>query len=985
MLASLRRSNLSNYDDGTSEAGEGLDGSLLRGVTSESFDEGDDDSSMEVSRPAHGVGGGGGGGGGGTVRMEGWLNHTTSSQRNNAPAASSSSSSSNAATSSSSMLSKTVSKKKRQSSMRKQPRYFVLRGSTLSYYARRHDIKAKGTFVLTRGCSVGPVVLGSLDDPLMMGAAVAAGGGVGGAGAGVTSDPPPAGNDGKDKSKKKKRQFYCVQLTWSIRDKPSKAEQVIAQAKAQVAAESEKEAMQQQQQQQQMTVLQTGTSKFDDGAGGDGVQDSSNSVNGSRSPMLQRTRQLVRRAKSESGIPASPAILTVNSSEDDGHSAHGRHSHPLTNPPAVNRTITKGTSQPSAISSESHAADPPFGAGPHKHYMDQIEKRTRDQQKSVEESQKVKELLTRREMYQRTKKRMIQGTKVAAVGTVAVTTGMLTAGAAPAILLAVVGITAAAGGSGAVVGSKFFDKAQKKYDEHLSQKTFLLLIGASTYEEAVKWKLAMEYVIKELVNECDEGSGDVDQPDWIMRQSSLGDQEGGDYVDGPAGLSALFPSKASPKVGTNGAMFNGVNENSSRSDMTPKWVPIQCGGIALWGLGGGGGNLRIHREEVPGGSPYYPYPAYSNSWFSSQQPTSSFPIIPEHGLGFSDKPFPPFKASMALKSTSLDAFMCLMCSGRMHNDEDLCGSGKIAISETPLPNSGQIASFRVLETIDDQTDMIHLVFRPLYLFPSWTAPRDFVLFRFWKYDDDGTYQICYDSGEHRDCPIVQGYVRGEMHSVYTIAPLKWKKKRGASEGGSLATTTTSASPNIMNDECLLSLVVQIDPKGWVPSTSYIPFLRNQGYGDAFAIMALHQMLDVKEALNSVRFVAIPMDVTHNAHYDEPEPQHGSRKGSWKLYKRLLASGKAAHTKQLRSIAAVGAATVRTGSGQLHQHFFSCDEDADYNSKCSGVDELNPADQYQAPLSTKKDVTTSIVDAHLSASRNKKSDQSRISTIPPPTV
>jgi hypothetical protein len=820
----------------------------------------------------------------------------------------------------------------------------------------------------------------------MMGAAVAAGGGVG-------------GDDGREKYKKKRRQFYCVQLTWSIRDKPSKAEQVIAQAKAQVAAESEKEAMQQQ---QQMTVFQTGTSKFDEGVGGDGVQDNSNNINGSRSPMLQRTRQLVRRAKSESGVPASipasgaslarpPAILTVNSSEDDrdggGHSAHGRH--PLTNPPSVNRTITKGISQPSAISSESHAADPPFGAGPHKHYMDQIEKRTRDQQKSVEESQKVKELLTRREMYQRTRKRMIQGTKVAAVGTVAVTTGLLTAGAAvPAVALVVFGITAAAGGSGAMVGSKVFDKAQKRYDEHRSQKSFHLLIGASTYEEAMKWKLAMEYVIKELAKESDEGSGDVDQPNWITRQPSLGDQEGGDYGDEPAGLSALFAPQVSPKIGTNGAMFNGANENSTCRDMTPKWVPIQSGGMALWGLGGGGGNLRIHREELFGGSPYYPYPAYSSSWFSSQLPTSSLPIIPELGLGLSDKPFPPFKASMALKSTSLDAFMCLMCSGRMHNDEDLCGSGKSAGGGAPLPNSGQIASFRVLETIDDHMDVIHLVFRPLYLFPSWTAPRDFVLFRFWKYDDDGTYQICYDSGEHRDCPRVQGYVRGEMHSVYTIAPLKWKKKRGATDGGSLGATNTSTSsklsvrPNILNDECLLSLVVQIDPKGWVPSTSYIPFLRNQGYGDAFAIMALQQMLDVKEALNSVRFVAIPMDVTHNASYDEP---HGPRKGSWKLYKRLLASGKAAHTKQVRNIAAGGAVSVRTGSGQWHQPFFSCDEDADYNSKYIAVDE-NPADQNH-PLvpSTKNDVNAPISDAHLSATRNRKSDQSSISTIPPPTV
>jgi hypothetical protein len=1012
MPSFLRRSHLANNEDGMSEAGEGIDKSFLRGVTSD-FEDGDDDSSLDVYRrnicpfdAAHGICDTFGGGG--TIRMEGWLNHTTSSQRIHAPSAAASSTSSNAATvitsatsessssSSSSMLSKTVSKKTRQSSMRKQPRYFVLRGSTLSYYARRHDVKAKGTFVITRGCSVGPVVLGSLDDPLMMGTVVAAAGGVGGVGVGETSDHPTTSIDGREKSKKKKRQFYCVQLTWSIKEKPSKAEQVIAQAKAQVAAEREKEAMQQQQ--QQIAVFQTASPKLEDGGGGGEVQDNNNNMNGSRSPMLQRTKQLVRRAKSESCVPAGsararpPAVLTVDDSENDciggGDSVHGRQLHPPTNPPAVKQTITKGVSQPSALSSESQAADPPFEAGPHKHYKHQIEKRTRDQQKSAEESQKVKELLTRREMYQRTKKRMIQGTKVAAVGTVAVTTGLLTAGAAaPAIALVVFGITAAAGGSGAMVGSKVFDKAQKRYDEYRSQKSFHLLIGASTYEEAMKWKLAIEYVINELANESDEGSGDVDQPGWITRQPSLGEHEGGDYCEGPA-----FAPKISPKIGTNGAMVDYASKNSPCHDTTPKWVPIQSGGMALWGLGGGGGNLRIHREELYGRSPYYPFPAYFGSWFSSQQQTSSFTTIPELGLGLSDQPFPPFKASMEVKSTSLDAFMCLMCSGRMPN-EDLYDSGNG--NGGGAPNSGQIASFRVLETIDDHMDVIHLVFRPLYLFPSWTAPRDFVLFRFWKYDDDGTYQICYDSGEHRDCPEVQGYVRGEMHSVYTIAPLKWKKKRAATDGGSLGATTTSASskpsvrPNILNEECLLSLVVQINPKGWVPSTAYIPFFRNQGYGDAFAIMALHQMLDIKEALNSARFVAVPMDVTHYTSLDEP---HGARMGSWKLPKRLLASGKPgssefykAHTRQVRNIAAGGAMRARAESGQWHP-FFSFDEDAGHNSKFSGVNELNPADQYNMLLpSTNNDVNAPIDGAHLSANKSRKSDLSSISTIPPPTM
>ena len=160
--------------------------------------------------------------------------------------------------------------------------------------------------------------------------------------------------------------------------------------------------------------------------------------------------------------------------------------------------------------------------------------------------------------------------------------------------------------------------------------------------------------------------------------------------------------------------------------------------MALWGilgaLGGGGGNLRIFREELSG-SPYNPNSS-SPQWLFTQPATSAFPSIPRFrtNVGLAGQPFPPFKSSIALKANSLDAFMCLMCSGRIHSDEDFSNeSGNI-----PLPNSGQIASFRIIETMDDHMDVIHLVFRPLYLFPSWTAPRDFVLYRFWKYDDDGT-------------------------------------------------------------------------------------------------------------------------------------------------------------------------------------------------------------------------------------------------------
>eukprot|EP00571_Detonula_confervacea_P003365 CAMPEP_0172325374 /NCGR_PEP_ID=MMETSP1058-20130122/53837_1 /TAXON_ID=83371 /ORGANISM="Detonula confervacea, Strain CCMP 353" /LENGTH=1269 /DNA_ID=CAMNT_0013041897 /DNA_START=65 /DNA_END=3874 /DNA_ORIENTATION=- len=1010
------------------------------------------------------------GGGGGTIRMEGWLNHTTSSHRNNSSQSTTAATTTTNPPSSSSsittsILSKTVSKKKKRQTAKKnkQPRYFVLRGGTLSYYARRHDVKAKGTFVLTRGCTVGPVVYGSLDDPpssMEVAAGVDQLDEFTTSSASVATAAVDNNHASSSKSKKKRRQFYCVQVTWPINNKPSKDVKSFFQAKAQVAAESENEAMIQQQQ----LGLQEVTHSFEDNATA-GMNN-----NGNKSPILRPKHLIHRRSKSESAkhnqqpaarntiesLPPNlcpPNLCADDHHDDNGHDTNGNNGHEQLRPalllpaPKSNNDINHET-------------------GLHKHYKHQIEKHTRDQQKSAEELQKVMQLLSRKaDSHKKTKKRVIQGTKVAAVSTAAITAGVLTAGIGLAAGLVFVGITAAAGGSGAVVGSKVLDKAWGKYalrkSQKLTQKSFHLIIGSGTYEEAMKWKMAMEQVIKELVEESDEEGNEVGE-EWRIKQcfsGSAAEDGGADNITtatltSPAALSAPLSPKMSMMVrnnnehptptNMNGSMAgiihsnNGsnINENATHyHDMTPKWVPIQGGGMALWGilgaLGGGGGNLRIYREERSGPTPYHSYS--SAEWLFSQPPvTSAFPTMPRFrpDVGLAGQPFPPFKASIALKANSLDAFMCLMCSGRIHNDEEfnLSGGGNGAVSGNRIPvvvpNSGQIASFRIIETMDDHMDVIHLVFRPIYLFPSWTAPRDFVLYRFWKYDDDGTYHICFDSGQHRDCQPVPGYVRGEMHSVYTIAPLKPKKKRGTATAGTTATAATNVGgshkkppssaagssnrPNLMNEECLLSHVVQIDPRGWVPTTSSLPFLRNQGYGDAYAIMALHQMLDVKEALDSARFVAVPMDGTQNTAFGVGQ---GGRRA--KLPRRLLANsnkdggvGGSVQRVGIRPMQNTSCGLTRGGSGggqQQQQIYmptletsesgdgFEDDDEADYDFRLpagSSARELFSADGYHQspPLGASSSTMNNNVNVHIdNGDESSQQSLSKISSCPPPMI
>ncbi len=54
------------------------------------------------------------------------------------------------------------------------------------------------------------------------------------------------------------------------------------------------------------------------------------------------------------------------------------------------------------------------------------------------------------------------------------------------------------------------------------------------------------------------------------------------------------------------------------------------------------------------------------------------------------------------------------------------------------------------------------------------APRDFCLIRYWRDNFDGSYVICLDSTAHPECPLVEGYVRGDLHAAYIVAPPKGK-------------------------------------------------------------------------------------------------------------------------------------------------------------------------------------------------------------------
>jgi len=418
---------------------------------------------------------------------------------------------------------------------------------------------------------------------------------------------------------------------------------------------------------------------------------------------------------------------------------------------------------------------------------DHMPKRNHYQDEQNEEQEMLRaEYFTARKISQkRAKQKVVSGTKIAAATGAAIGVTIFTAGISLVAGLVALSFGAAAGGGGAVADLSW---GKKKKGE--------ITIACSDYNRARRWKAYLDASLE---------STSLQKSTWGQLFVS----------DGRKTRTAVFPGGTRSMDSL--AELKGTDHGSSNRAVLIErdsiWTPVD-GGWALF-LGSSLQGLRIFREE-------------RNS-LTHQRREMSRQFATD--LSVDGRPCPPLKSYMVLSATPLDAFLCLMTCGRIVD-----GAPEFS------PNSGQRASFRVVENIDDHTDVIHLMCRPLYLFPSWTSPRDFVLYRCWRLEEDGSYNVCLESLEHADCPPTAGYVRGGLHQVYTISPHKKLGRRRADAGK-------------VPQECLMTAVAQVDPKGWIPVTP-LPLLCSQAYGDAFGFGALFQLLDIRDAIDQERFVAV---------------------------------------------------------------------------------------------------------------------------------
>ncbi|CAN6462197.1 unnamed protein product [Victoria cruziana] len=120
---------------------------------------------------------------------------------------------------------------------------------------------------------------------------------------------------------------------------------------------------------------------------------------------------------------------------------------------------------------------------------------------------------------------------------------------------------------------------------------------------------------------------------------------------------------------------------------------------------------------------------------------------------------PAIMAVGVVDATSESIFQTIMSLGTSRSEWDFCFS-----------------QGTVIEHIDGHTDIIHEQMKEDWL-PRGMRPRDLLVRRYWRREDDGTYVILYHSVFHKKCLPRRDYVRASLKSGgYVISPLNQGKQ-----------------------------------------------------------------------------------------------------------------------------------------------------------------------------------------------------------------
>lgn len=132
---------------------------------------------------------------------------------------------------------------------------------------------------------------------------------------------------------------------------------------------------------------------------------------------------------------------------------------------------------------------------------------------------------------------------------------------------------------------------------------------------------------------------------------------------------------------------------------------------------------------------------------------------------------------------------------------------------------------RRVTMVDSHSDIVYIRLAPMKIWPIVAMARDFCLVRHWRTEENGSHIICFDSTTHPECPIVPHCVRGKISGGgFIISP---RVDSGMSES-----------------ECLVTLVCQIDPSGFLGGMIGKFFWMNY----SFAAKFLEQIITAADVL-----------------------------------------------------------------------------------------------------------------------------------------
>jgi len=329
-----------------------------------------------------------------------------------------------------------------------------------------------------------------------------------------------------------------------------------------------------------------------------------------------------------------------------------------------------------------------------------------------------------------------------------------------------------AGGAAAAGGGVAAYQAAK--DKELR----ILALAADTLEDAVAWRSALKKQV-------------------LLANQSLG--------------PAVMGGNSEPTLGLPRGFNNDHHEGESAGgwSMGGDWIPIPSGSL---------GGVTLERLNTSSSSSLNSDTSTSSSSSSSSSTLKVGGVemkSDEHASSSSSSSSnqePALRAQCVVRSSTLETFISIMSETRVANAQ------------------GVLSESRVVEVVDDHTDVVYFATRPLpvakhtnHKLIAWLniflaigvitlfrayfialaslicagvviskkrkienalQPRDFCVLRRWQVSRNGSYRICLDSikGGHPACPVVSGRIRGSIHQVFILQPFLPRHARSTQVG-----------------------------------------------------------------------------------------------------------------------------------------------------------------------------------------------------------